>query len=121
MRKRRGPKTDPCGTLEMTQSGLEAMPFATIYIYIENWLCMPTIFCLYIYILHTVCEVVSNPLHKVNIQANNLQFFNQSFVGQLHASIPDFNFSSQLFVAVKSACIVDSSRTESPLILQQRV
>ena len=31
-------------------------------------------------ILHMVCEVVSNPLHKVDIQINGLQFFNQSFV-----------------------------------------
>ena len=32
-------------------------------------------------ILHTICEVVSNPL---DIQANGLQFFNQSFV--MHTS-----------------------------------
>ena len=69
-------------------------------------------------ILSTVCEVVSNPLHKIDIQANGLQFFNLGLWGTesnalvklkitAAASIPDSIISSQSFVAVKSACIVD--------------
>ena len=64
-----------------------------------------------------VCEVVGNPLH---IQANGLQFFNQSFVGcrvkcfksknTAAAPLPDSIISSQsfvvIYVSVKSAFIV---------------
>ena len=72
-------------------------------------------------ILHIVCEVVSNPLHKVDIQANGSHFFNQIFVGHkvkcfgkvkkkkntAAASIPDSIISRQSFIAVKSAGNVD--------------
>ena len=69
-----------------------------------------------------ICEVVGNPLLKVDIQANDLQFFNQSFVGHrvkrfgkvknkkktqlLLLYLTPSSLANHLFIPVKSAFIV---------------
>ena len=81
-------------------------------------------------ILSMVCEVVSNPLHKIDIQANGLQFFNLGLWGtESNGEVKNHSscFYSRLHHLQSVICSCQKclycrfSRTESPLTLQERV